>query len=134
MKERIAVEQFKAYLQWMGEIDIDFFNFTEEKLNTFLATFWFNVRNSEGDFYKVKTLEGIRYSLNRALKDHGAKFDITSKSSMFQTSICAFEDAKTRVEKRGKRYCQSQTRNYTRRSVLYILTAAVFYTDRRQKC
>ncbi len=101
-KEKTAIEQFKAYLQWAGKEDLDFFNFPEDKLDTYLSTFWFNVHSNAGELYKVKTLEGIRYLLNRALKDHGAKFDITSKSSTFQTSICAFEDAKKELKKEEK--------------------------------
>ena len=100
-KEKTAIEHFKAYLQWAGE-DLDFFNFPEDKLDAYLSTFWFNICSNAGELYKVKTLEGIRYSLNRALKDHGAKFDITSKSSTFQTSIHAFEDVKKELKKEGK--------------------------------
>ena len=80
-KEITAVDQFKAYLEWCGEDDTNFFEFPPEKLR-FLCTFWFNVRTSKGELYKVKSLEGIRYSLNRALKDNGSNFDITAKKEL----------------------------------------------------
>ncbi len=96
------MDQFTAYLKWANEEDLDFFEYDPEKLDQYLTTFWFNIRTSSGEFYKIKSLEAIRYSLNRALKDSGCKFDITSKSGPFQNSIKAFEDAKRELKKKGK--------------------------------
>ncbi len=121
-KERTAVEQFKAYLEWMGEKDTDFFKFSKEKLDSFLATFWFNVRNQQGELYKVKTLEGIRYSLNHTLKDNGSKFDITNKASTFQMSIHAFEDAKKELKQEGKEWLCTALKSHQKIFFLQFLS------------
>ncbi len=101
-KEKTAVEQFTAYLEWCEEPEKNFWEFPVEKLDDYLATFWFNVRTQKCELYKGKSLKGIRYSLNRALKEKGLKYDITSKNSPFTKSLKAFEDAKKELKKEGK--------------------------------
>ncbi len=77
--------------------------FDVKKLDASLSSFWFYICTSTGDFYKVKSLECIQYSLKRDLKAHGCNFDITSKVSVdFQKSLKAFEDAKCELKREGK--------------------------------
>jgi hypothetical protein len=102
-QEKSAADQFEAFLRFQGEKDLNFYAFDAKKLDASLSSFWFNIRTSTGDFYKVKSLECIRYSLNRDLKAHGCNFDITSKASVdFQKSLKAFEDAKRELKREGK--------------------------------
>lgn len=102
-KEKTASEHFKAFLAFEGEEDVNFYKYEAKTLDAFLARFWFNVRTDNGEHYKVKSLECLRYALNRDLKAHGCQFDIVSKGSAgFQTSQQAFEDAKRELKKVGK--------------------------------
>ena len=92
--EKKSERIFKEYLQNLGLEDVDFFKFTEDELDHYLRTFWFNVRQKNGKRYSCSSLETLRYGLNRALKRYGHNFDITSKASLsFIKSIKAFEDA-----------------------------------------
>lgn len=94
--EKKAESQFKEYLKETGEDDINFFEFSEEKLDKHLAKFWFAARTKDRQKYKSGSLETIRYSLNRALKRYGHKFDITKREcTAFTCSIKAYEDATT---------------------------------------
>ena len=102
-KDKSTSEQFVAYLQYLGENDIDFMKFSPEKLNGFLNTFWFNVRTDKGELYAMKSLEGLRYSLSRVLRQNGAKYDFTNRANdTFISSNLAFEAAKKELKVEGK--------------------------------
>ena len=102
-KEEVAGNQFQSYLEYMGETDVNYMEYSVEKLNKYLSTFWFSVRTDSGDLYCLKTLEGLRYSINRLLKRKGAQFDICSRASEgFVTSNLAFEAAKKELKQEGK--------------------------------
>lgn len=107
--ERKAERLFKEYLKEIGEEDLNFCEFSEEKLDKHLAKFWFAARTQNGQKYKIGSLETIRYSLNRVLKRYGHKFDITKREcTAFAASIKAYEDASTELKQEGKGF----TKNY----------------------
>ena len=100
--EKKAVSIFKEYLASLGLEDTDFFTFTEDELDHYLTTFWWNARTQKGTEYCASSFETIRYSLNRALVNYGHNFDITHKNSIsFKKSIKAFKDAQKDRKKRG---------------------------------
>lgn len=107
--EKKAERLFKEYLKEMGEEELNFYEFSESKLDKHLAKFWFAARTKNGQKYKMGSLETIRYSLNRALKRYGHKFDITKREcTAFTSSIKAYEDATTELKQEGKGF----TKNY----------------------
>ena len=101
--ENKAVNAFKNYLAEIGLEDMNFFTFTEAKLDRHLTTFWFNARTKNGENYSASSLDTIRYGLNRALKKYGHSYDITKKEcSSFTESIGSFESAQRKLTKFGK--------------------------------
>ena len=114
--EKKAIEAFKCYLRQIeAKTGDDFFTFTEQELDEYLATFYWNARTKKGDKYKASSLETLRYALYRALKNYGHAFDITDKkSASFQTSIKAFEtvmkDSKTIWQRARKTSQRDQPR------------------------
>ena len=102
--EKKAEGIFKEYFIQIGEED-NFYEFSEEKLDKHLAKFWFAERTKDGLKYKVGSLQTIRYSLNRALKSFGHKFDITTREcTAFTSSIKAYEDATKELKQEGKSF------------------------------
>ena len=100
--EKKCVNIFKEYLSSLGLEDTDFFTFTEDELDHYLTTFWWNARTKKGGEYTASSMETIRYSINRALTRYGHNFDITHKNSTsFHKSIKAFEDSQKDKKKRG---------------------------------
>ena len=100
--EKKSVNIFKEYLTSLGLEDTDFFRFTEDELDHYLTTFWWNARSQKGEEYSASSMETIRYSLNRALLKFGHNYDITHKNSIsFKKSIKSFEDAQKDRKKRG---------------------------------
>ena len=82
----------------------DFFTFTEDELDHFLTSFWWNAKMKKGNDYTASSIETIYYSLNRALINYAHNFDITHKNSMsFKRSVKAFEDSQRDCKKRGLR-------------------------------
>ncbi|CAB4044441.1 threonine dehydratase biosynthetic, chloroplastic, partial [Paramuricea clavata] len=80
----------------------------EEKLDKHLAKFWFAAKTKDGHKYKVGSLQTIRYSLNRALKSFGHKFDITKREcTAFTSSIKAYEDASKELKQEGKGFTKN---------------------------
>ena len=85
---------FKDYLTSLGLENMDFYTFTEEELDHYLRSFWFNIRTQKGEHYTSSLLEIICYGLNRALKRYGHNFDSTKRESIYFTrSITAHENA-----------------------------------------
>ena len=100
--EKKAVNIFRDYLSSLGLEDTDFFNYTEDELDHYLTTFWWNARTKKGSEYTASSMETIRYSLNRALTNFGHNFDITHRNTVsFKKSIKAFEDSQKDRKKRG---------------------------------
>ena len=93
---------FKAYLSQLGVENTDFFSYTEQELDEYLSTFWWNARTQKGNEYTASSMETIRYSLNRALQRFRHNFDITSKKGVsFLNSIKSFENAQKDRKQRG---------------------------------
>lgn len=106
--EKKAVKAFKAYLDEAGVENTDFFTYSQDELNEHLAQFYFAARTEEGEMYKMSSLEGLCYGLNRALKRYGHNFDITKREcTSFTTSIKAFEDAKLELKQCGKGFTKN---------------------------
>ena len=100
--EKKAINIFRDYLASLGLDDTDFFMFTEDELDHYLTSFWWNARTKKGTEYTTSSMETIRYSLNRAVVHFGHDYDITHKnSSSFKKSIKAFEDSQKDRKKRG---------------------------------
>ena len=92
--EKKACNIFTDYLCSLGLEKPDFFTFTEDELDHYLTSFWWNARTKKGTEYMASSMETIRYSLNRALIHHGHNFDITHKNCLsFSKSIKDFEDS-----------------------------------------
>jgi hypothetical protein len=66
--DKQAAKAFRLYLREKGECE-DFENFSKEKLDEVLQTFYFNARQVNGQDYKTNSLETFRYGLNRYLRD-----------------------------------------------------------------
>jgi hypothetical protein len=112
---------FKDFLREMNDGTLescDFYNFDEETLDKWLIKFWWSARKrtiieeqeAEGndgkeavELYRVSTFENMRYSLNRALKKAGKKFDII-KSIQFIKSQEAFNQARVELKQKGMGY------------------------------
>jgi len=62
-----AAATFRSYLSEKNQ-PTDFENFDKVRLNEALAHFYINLRKTDGDKYKVNSLENIRHSLNRYLQ------------------------------------------------------------------
>ena len=100
--EKKSVNIFKEYLASLGLEDTDFFHFTEDELDHYLTTFWWNAHTKKGQDYSASSMETIRYSLNRALVNFVHNFDIMHKNSIsFKKSIKSFEDAQKDRKQRG---------------------------------
>ena len=92
--EAKATNAFKADLSSIGIKDTDLFTYTEEELDKFLYTFWFNTRMRDGLHYSTSSMETMRYGLSRALQRYGHNYDITKRESIsFLKSIDAYEDS-----------------------------------------
>ena len=102
LSEKKAVNIFREYLHSLGLEDTDFFTFTEDELDFYLTSFWWNAHTKKGEEYTASSMDTIRYSLNRALNNYGHNYDITHKNSIsFKKSIKAFHDAQKDQKKRG---------------------------------
>ena len=100
--EKKAMNIFKQYLSSLGLEDTDFFSFTEDELDHYLTTFWWNARTQKGKEYSASSMETIRYAINRSLISYGHNFDITHKNSIsFKKSIKAFKDSQKDRKQRG---------------------------------
>ena len=120
---RRADRAFRNFLEAMGREtnDCDYWDFTEESLDDYLAKFWFGARKTitEDDeedsqdsvqadpelkarMYKANSLKNYRYALNRIIKKK-KNVDITSKDNKnFQKSQEAFANAMRELKSEGK--------------------------------
>ena len=100
--ERKAVKNFKQFLQF-NQKDPDFFNYTEQELDEWLAKFYIGTHTVKGEYYTSGSLHTIRYGLNRALQEFGHLYDITDKKNRsFMSSNKAFEIALKEIKNAGK--------------------------------
>ena len=111
---------FRSFLEAMGRAtnDCDYWDFTEESLDDYLAKFWFGARKhiqeeeeneeeSETEpkvkrMYSANSLKNYRYALNRIIKNK-RQLDITSKdNTKFSKSQKAFANAIKELKSKGK--------------------------------
>ena len=93
---------FRAYLAEMG-LPTDFETFDPAELDKALAKFYISARTRKGDFYKGKSLQTIRYSINRYLQapPHSSTYDILD-GPQFVRSSRAYETAMKEIKEAGK--------------------------------
>ena len=126
--EKRANAAFTKFLEAcdVGTDRLDYWNFSAEELDTYLAKFWFGARkdttnfnDNEDDFeedpnlkeqcYSANTLKNFRYALNRIIKDKGNLPDLIDKSSIvFKKSQKAFVDAVKELKAQGKAEIKSK--------------------------
>lgn len=97
---------FIEYLQAKGFQNLEYWNYSTEDLNNILSKFWFEIRNQEGEMYRVSTLKHYRYSLNRCLQRRGLETDLVH-SPCYTPSHKAFRDACSQLKKAGLCYVES---------------------------
>ncbi|KAK7105841.1 hypothetical protein V1264_017169 [Littorina saxatilis] len=97
-----SVRIFRHYLKEKGKGE-DFEAMSKNELNSTLGSFYMEARSESGDLYKRKTLEGIRYGLNRHLKSppHNNDFDIV-RDSDFSVANEMFKAAVKELKQQGK--------------------------------
>ena len=101
--EEKAIKCFKAFLSANKEEDTDFFEYPDEKLDKWLAKFYWGACTEKGEKYSCSTMTTMRYGLNRALQKHEKSYDITKKQyKNFIYSINSFEMATRDLKKSGK--------------------------------
>lgn len=87
---------FTEYLEerWAEKVEnnFDYWTYSDDLLDEILCKFWFEARQQNQDRYNISSLKSIRYGVNRNLKRHGRKIDIT-KSESFTNNQQAFQDA-----------------------------------------
>ena len=118
---RRADRAFRTFLEAMGREtnDCDYWDFTEESLDDYLAKFWFGARKNVQDdseeesqetedpelkcrMYKANSLKNYRYALNRILKKK-RNIDITLKDNKnFTKSQEAFANVMRELKTEGK--------------------------------
>ena len=98
-----AVKCLKLFLQANNVEDTDFFTYSDEDLDQWLAKFYWGTCTEKGEKYSSSTMHTIRYGLNRALQKAGKSFEITKKEyKTFLHSINSFENVLKDLKKSGK--------------------------------
>lgn len=99
---------FISYIQSKGRNDLscEYWLWTTETLNEILSKFWFEIRNQEGERYRVSTLKHYLYGLNRCLQRKGHETDLI-KSPCYIRSQKAFKDACAEHKKLGLGYVEN---------------------------
>lgn len=87
-QEKRANTAFTLFLQAAGEEDLEYWDFTFDKLDNYLGKFFLGVEKEEGQKYKLTSLQGFRYALNRILKKKGKKVDIIHDSAFTNSQKC----------------------------------------------
>ena len=65
------------FLSTLDDINsLEYWLFNKPKLDNLLKCFYYTMRTSEGDHYKVSSIKNIWYSLNRCLDKYNAEMDI----------------------------------------------------------
>ena len=115
--EERANRAFRRFLHDCGEVDLNYWNYDEPELDSYLSKFWFGARKSpDSDYeseeddsektqlrYTANTMRNFRYSLNRILKEKGHQYDIIHENSLsFKKSQQAFLDSQKELKSLGK--------------------------------
>ena len=98
MAVKQAVNIFREFLTATGK-SADFEQFSEEELNTELVRFWPNARQRNGDYYKKKTLDKLRFGLKKYIKE---KMDIDiDQGNTFRKAQTVFKASIVDLKKKG---------------------------------
>ena len=122
--ETTTTNAFQKFLLATGveKENLDFWNYSEEDLDKFLAKFWFGARKNIPDddsdaedfesnddkhakdcMYSASTLINFQYGINRVCKKNGYHHDIHAKETgVFKKSKEAFSDALKELKDEGK--------------------------------
>ena len=90
---------FTKYLQAKG-LNEQFWLYDEYELDKVLCKFWFEVHTTDGDYYKIGSLENLQYALSRCLQEHGHEFDLVDSESFRKSQKC-FKDACIELKQKG---------------------------------
>lgn len=104
--EKKCEKTFLEYCRNKNIEDLQYWKWPAERLSEVLAKFWFEVRNQEGNMYRVSTLKHYRYALNRCLECHGLETDLIH-SPCYGASHKAFKQACAQLKKMGLGYVES---------------------------
>ncbi|KAK3086405.1 hypothetical protein FSP39_017969 [Pinctada imbricata] len=99
---RGAAKLFKEYLSEKGS-DPDFENFAESVIDQKLSQFYMDLRKTDGEKYKVNSMESIRHGINRYLRSppFNKTFDII-KDGSFGESNQNFKAVLAELKRVGK--------------------------------
>ena len=115
--EERADRAFRKFLSEWREKQLDYWNYEEPDLDSYLCKFWFGARKDpDSDFesdsedpgrkslmYLANTMRSFHYTLNRILKFKGHEYDIMNKHSLsFKKSQQAFSDSQKELKSLGK--------------------------------
>ena len=73
-----SVQVLRSYLQEKNMPD-DFENLPEDELDNVLMEFYANARTKSGAFYKINSMDNLRYGISKYLKD-SKSIDINSEA------------------------------------------------------
>lgn len=95
---KMSVKLFRDFLSDKGE-DIRFEDFSVEKLDQELSTFWPNARQKDGTMYKKKSLLSIKFGIKKQMMDtKGIDIDSTPD---FKNSVEVFRAVASDLKKSG---------------------------------
>ena len=102
-----AASLLKCYLKEKN-MPVNFAHFSKKELNDVLAQFYINVRQVNGEKYKVSSLENLRHGLNRFFEEppsrEGLRHHTRCRISRSERELSSSFKA---VENRRKRCCRS---------------------------
>lgn len=87
-QEKRANTAFTLFLEASGEENTEYWDYSLDKLDNYLGKFFLGVEKDEGQKYKLNSLQGLRYALNRILKKKGKKIDIIKDSAFAHSQKC----------------------------------------------
>ena len=99
---KLPAKILKDYLS-EKQMDCDFEDFDEVKLDEVLSHFYVDARKTDGGMYKATSLESIRHAIDRYLKStpHNKKYDII-KDSAFIDANASFKADLCELKRLGK--------------------------------
>ena len=98
---------FREYLRKKDFANTEYWTYPDDKLDTILSKFWFEVRSSKvdenGEYipYCLTSLRSLRNGLTRELVKHNRNIDLTS-DPQYKKSQMLFKDASKELKKIGK--------------------------------
>lgn len=106
--ERKCEKTFISYIQHnvAESDDIEYWNWPTKKLNDVLSKFWFEIRNQDGERYRVSMLKHYRYAIKWCLQQKGHETDLI-KSACYVPSQRAFKDTCSEHKKLGLGYVEN---------------------------